>query len=232
MRRRDRIRIRRHDNPWTRLIFGLTILACGVVFWLDHLGRLDAHAYLEWWPVAAIALGVAHFPRRQWIAGAFWIAIGVVFLLPLLGYESISVLRILGFTPLIFSAAGVALIVHALRPRAADANVHAVAVMGGNVRRLGAVEFSGGDAIAVMGGCEVDLSAAKLTREAFLDVLAFWGGIEIRVPRGWRVESDAIAILGGITDSTDEMPESAPRLVIRGSIIMGGMEVKQVEPAA
>ena len=219
-----RVRVRR-DNPWARLVVGLTILGCGVIFWLDHLGRLDARDYLHWWPVAATALGLAYLLGRQWVSGAIWIAIGVIFLLPLLGLPSIGILRILGLWPLLYSVAGFALLMQALRPHASE-GFHALAVMGGNVRRLGSVEFTGGDAIAVMGGCEIDLSAARLTREAIIDVLAFWGGIEIRVPRGWRVVSQASVILGGMADMTDEARDNAPQLVIRGGVIMGGVEVR------
>ena len=54
-----------------------------------------------------------------------------------------------------------------------------------------------------MGGCEINLGDAKITSEAVIDVLAFWGGIEIRVPRGWRIENHVLAILGGVVDKTD-----------------------------
>ncbi|MCU1246581.1 MAG: hypothetical protein JWN02_2491, partial [Acidobacteria bacterium] len=57
------------DNPWSRLVWGLSILALGVITWLDHLGRLNASDYLRWWPLALIALGLAHFPRGQWFGG-------------------------------------------------------------------------------------------------------------------------------------------------------------------
>jgi len=37
-----------------------------------------------------------------------------------------------------------------------------------------------------MGGCEINLADAKITKEATIDVLAFWGGIDIRVPRAGK----------------------------------------------
>jgi hypothetical protein len=124
--------------------------------------------------------------------------------------------------------AGVALIVQAMRPGGArpTQTFHAIAVMAGNVRRMGSQELSGGDAIAVMGGVEIDLGAAQLTGEAIIDVLSFWGGIEIRVPRGWNVVGRVTAILGGYEDKTAGAPDGSPRLVIRGAAIMGGVEVK------
>jgi hypothetical protein len=221
-----RARIRRRENPWANLVIGLTILGCGVIFWLDHLGRLDAREYLHWWPIALIAVGLAQLPQRQWVSGAIWLAVGSIFLLPLLGFPTISIFRIVGIWPLLYTVAGVALVMQALRWRADRGGFNAVAVMGANVRRLGALEFTGGDAVAVMGACEIDFSAARLTGQAVLDVVAFWGGIGIRVPRGWRIVLDATTIMGGLLDMTEPAPDTAPQLVVRGSIIMGGVEVR------
>lgn len=231
--RRTRLRRGRRENPWTNLVFGMTVLTCGVIFWLDHLGRINAGEYLSWWPVAVVAIGLAHFPQRQWVSGAIWIAVGTLFLAPLLGVHFLSVWKIFGVWPLLISAAGVTLVMQAIRPATGGSGVHALAVMAGNVRRLGGQEFVGGDAIAVMGGCEIDLGTARLTREAIIDVLAFWGGIEIRVPRGWRVVSRTTTILGAYTDLTDSGAAGSPQLVIRGSIIMGGVDVRNsTEPPA
>ena len=65
---------------------------------------------------------------------------------------------------------------------------------------------------------------AKITSEAVVDVLAFWGGIDIPVPRGWRIDkSDVAAILGGVVDKTRRQGK---RRRPRGSVIMGGVEIK------
>ena len=98
--------------------------------------------------------------------------------------------------------------------------------MGGVGRSVAASDFAGGDAVAVMGGCEINLAAAKIASEAVVDVLAFWGGIEIHVPRGWRIDNHVVAILGGVVDKTDNAPAGAPTLIVRGSAIMGGVEIR------
>ena len=59
-----------------------------------------------------------------------------------------------------------------------------------------------------------------------IDVLAMWGGIDIRIPRGWRVVSKVAPIIGSFEDRTDRAGQDAPRVVIRGSAIMGGIEVR------
>jgi len=216
---------RHHGNPWPRLVVGLTLLTAGVIFWLDRIGSIDAREYLVWWPLALIAMGLAHLARRYWAAAAVWLIVGTFFLLPVLGVTRVHIWQVIGMWPLLISVGGITLIVQAIRG-AGDPDFRAVAVMSGNVRKIGSQQFAGGDAIAVMGGCHIDLGAAQLNGEAVIDVLAFWGGIDIRVPTGWKVVGQVAQILGGYEDRTSPAPDNAPRLVIRGSAIMGGVEVR------
>ena len=215
---------RPHDPPLPRLVFGLSILAAGVIFWLDRIGRVDARDILEWWPLALIALGLAQLPYRKWVAAAWWLLVGTYFLLPMIGISRAPLRYILGLWPLLISYAGLMLMMQALRRT--ERSFGAVAVMAGNVQRVGSQRFKGGEAVAVMGGCEIDLRNAQIEGEAVIDVLAFWGGIEIKVPRGWKVIYDVTVLLGGLVGKTDPAPEGAPRLVIRGSAIMAGVEVR------
>jgi hypothetical protein len=228
LRRRAR---ERGDNPWTRLVWGCAILAAGIIGWLDHTGQLHASDYYQWWPLIVIALGLAHLPRRQWVAAVAIVAIGVLFLPELPFFPHMRISMILGVWPLLISAGGVTLIRQSLGPQAQgarrDNSFHSVAIMGGVGRGVASSDFVGGDVVAVMGGCEINLANAKITSEAVIDVLAFWGGIDIRVPRGWRIENHVLAILGGVVDKTDgNAPAGAPTLIIRGSAIMGGVEIK------
>ena len=216
----------RRESPYVRAATGSIILTAGVVFWLDHLGRLDARDVLSWWPVALIVIGLSHLLARQWVAAAFWLVFGTFFLLPELGYD-ISPWRIIALWPLLISVAGVTLILQALRSGPRGTGFHATAVMAGNNLRLGSREIAGGDAVAVMGGCNIDLSSVQAAGgEIVIDVLAFWGGIEIRVPAGWNVVGQVAQIFGGFEDKTAPGDPTAPRLVVRGSAIMGGVEVK------
>lgn len=216
-------------NPWSRFTAGILLLTAGTIFWLDRIGRIEGRDFLEWWPLALVVTGIGCLPQRRWGAAAAWILLGLFFLAPTLGYAEWNVWGVIGLWPLLISVAGVTLLVQALRPGVSGpSNFHALAVMGGNVRSVGSQDFTSGEAVAVMGGCEIDLSAAKPRGgEAVLEVLAFWGGIGIRVPTGWRVENRVAAILGGYEDRTTTPSDpNAPRLIIRGSAIMGGVEVR------
>jgi len=94
-------------------------------------------------------------------------------------------------------------------------------------RTIRSQEFRGGTVVAVMGGCAIDLRNATIAgEEAVVDVTAFWGGLEIRVPDDWYVESRGVALLGGFGDKTQGPLQGGKRLVVTGMAIMGGVEIK------
>jgi hypothetical protein len=214
-------------DVWMRLAWGLVLLTVGVLFWLDRIDYLNARDYIHYWPIAVIVIGLAHLPQRRWFGAAVWTGVGVLFLLRELGVSTFAYWKLIGLWPLLITFAGVTLIRQALRRRPPGTMFSATAVMAGNILHVGSQEFAGADLVAVMGGCDVDLSSVKAPRgDIEIYALAFWGGIEIRVPRGWRVENRVAEILGGFEDKTVPSADNAPRLIVRGSAIMGGIEVK------
>jgi cell wall-active antibiotic response 4TMS protein YvqF len=213
----------KRTNPIPRLIWGAAVLALGLILWLDRMHKVRAGDILQWWSVFLIAFGLAHLVERRWFAAAVMILFGLAFLPSV---PHLYVRQVLALTPLVITIGGVTLVMQALRPPIKGATTfQAVAVMGGSGRTVGGNDVVSGDAIAVMGGCEITIAPG--TREAVVDVLAFWGGIEIRVPRGWTVESHVTPILGAFVDNTVATEASgASRLVVRGSVIMGAVDVK------
>ena len=109
-----------------------------------------------------------------------------------------------------------------------DAVVHTFALMAGVRRQSTSTEFRGGDANAIMGGVELDLRNAHIKEgeEAVLDAFAFWGGVEIYVPENWRVVGNVLPLMGAFEDNTRNKNGAGPTLLIRGTAIMGGIEVK------
>lgn len=224
------MRADRRDSPFGRLAWGGMLLTAGVIFWLDRMGRIEARDYFEWWPVALVFVGLAHLLDRRWSASAVWIGIGVFFAMPLFGLPELPIWKIFAIWPLLFTVAGVVLILHALRrPEKARAGnaFRSFAMMGAHNRVVPAEGLAGGEAVAVMAGCEIELAPPRSSREDIvIEVLAFWGGIELRVPPGWRVTNRVTEILGGVEDKTIAPRDGAPHVVIRGAVIMGGVEVK------
>jgi hypothetical protein len=51
------------------------------------------------------------------------------------------------------------------------------------------------------------------------------GGVEIKVPRDWSISIVGTPTLGGIEDKTIPPMSPGKRLVIEGSVVMGGVEI-------
>jgi len=87
--------------------------------------------------------------------------------------------------------------------------------------------FRGGAATAFMGGVELDLRRAKMEGDrAVINVFAMMGGVGIRIPDDWTVDSRVMTILGGVDDKTRPPEEPTKTLVIQGTVICGGIEIK------
>ncbi len=88
-----------------------------------------------------------------------------------------------------------------------------------------------GTVITAMGGSEIDLRRALLDEPgAHLRLVTIMGGVEVRVPSGWRVVSRARAFMGAndVRAASDDLPGDAPILTIGGATVMGGVTVVPV----
>jgi predicted membrane protein len=218
-----------------QLLFGLIIIAVGVLLTFDRLGLIDARYYLRLWPAALILIGVVKlWHARDGMGGAvggFLFTVAGTWLL--LERTEIIRLSFWDLWPALLVFLGGVLVWQALtrpnarRPVNSNQTVHAVAVMGGVARGNNSPAFRGGDVAAIMGGCEIDLRQASIDGDAVLDVFALWGGIEIRVPEDWTIVLRVTPLLGGADDKT-RPPQgvSRHRLIVRGVILMAGVEIK------
>lgn len=101
-----------------------------------------------------------------------------------------------------------------------------LAIMGGVKRTNVSKDFRGGGATAVMGGVELDLRESVMDRkEAVLDVSSVMGGVKVRVPENWTVVSRVNSVMGGFKDSTRHPPNEDHRLILKGTVLMGGLQV-------
>jgi predicted membrane protein len=219
-----------------RLIIGFGILALGMLWTLDNLDVLQSEPITRWWPVVLVLIGIVKLfdGRASRIPGALLILVGGLLLFDkahLIDFDLGDLI------PLAIALIGAKLIWEAVtrrRPRSAeavgdaDSVIHAFAMMSGVKRQSTSREFRGGDANAIMGGVELDLRNAQIRPgdDVVIDAFAMWGGIEIRVPAHWRVVGDVLPIMGAFQDNSHPNGEPGPTLTVRGTAIMGGIEVK------
>ena len=218
-----------------RLLLGLAVTGLGVVLMFDAADLFDADRVLQFWPVILLAMGLLLLSRARqggpWFPGALLLLLGTALLLEELGYLRRGFASI---WPLIIILAGLAIISRGLRTRGAQGDtasqdsISRFAVLGSSTSRVTSQAFRGGDITAFMGGSELDLTAADLgPDEAVVDIFVLMGGVEITVPSDWTVEARVMPFMGGMEDSTDRSTaDPAKRLVIKGFVLMGGIEIK------
>jgi hypothetical protein len=122
-----------------------------------------------------------------------------------------------------------ALLMKRMFPSRGDAesdDVALVAILDGIEMKSRAQAFHGGSMFSWLGGIAVDLREAQLAPDAHLDLRSMFGGIAIRVPAGWRVESNMKSLGGGVAIGAPR-PESddAPTLRLDGFSAFGGIVV-------
>ena|SRR6188508_2665850 len=101
-----------------------------------------------------------------------------------------------------------------------------VAVFDGVDLKSRAKAFRGGSMLAWFGGVAVDLREAQLAPGARLSVHTLFGGVAVRVPEGWRVESGMKAIAGGVDVRTPAQEDpDAPTLRVDGLALFGGIAI-------
>jgi len=221
-----------------RIVLGLGIILIGVLFLLGNMDIIDSHDYVRFWPVILVIVGIAYLIQCQHGPGLFWgiilTFIGTAMLLDRLYFINFNLWN---YWPLILVGAGIMMILRASSSRrrtefseaeTSDANsfIKAVAIMGGFKRMNNSQDFKGGELTAVMGGFELDLRDASIKGEAIIDIFTLMGGMSMRVPEDWLVIFDVTPFMGGYDDKTRPPKENTKRLIIRGTTIMGGIEIK------
>jgi len=221
-----------------QLFLGLFIITLGVLYTMENLGVLYAGDILRFWPILIAFYGISKVVQSQTTGqkawGVFWIFVGSFWFLDRL---DILYFNIWDLWPLVLVALGISLIWRPSRrgygfPGAgavgdSASTINAFALMGGFKRSNDSPDFRGGEATAIMGGCELDLRKANIQEgEAVIHIVAIMGGVEIWVPENWVVVLHGIPVLGSFEDKTHSPQDSNKRLIVKGYSIMGGVEVK------
>ncbi len=221
------------------LLFGLALVAAGLLLLLGQLRFFDLDLFWRFWPTLLVLLGLLKLIQGPFAEGRIWGA-GLLTAGLLLQASHLGLLRVnlWQLWPLWLVVVGLLMAWEALRGRRRKPEVAApisrlnhFAMFGGGEVRSNAANFEGGDVLVLFGGYDVDLTKASIAGdEAVISAHAVFGGIEIKVPEGWSVMSRGIALFGGYGDSTTHPPAgeaaSTKRLIVKGLAMFGGVEMK------
>lgn len=193
--------------------FPLVILAVGVAFLLSNLDLLDWSGKLIW-PAVLIVVGLALLSRQRFSPRRSRRS-------PHSSHTSQVSAEVIESG----SSAGQEETQRQERGRTFRANYF----FSDGKEQVTSREFSGGEISAVFGGMELDLRDAVLAHgEAVLETTVVFGGLELRVPREWRVAIETTTLFGG-TEMERSQPgpdQASGELTITGTVVFGGIEVK------
>ncbi|MCD7100636.1 LiaF transmembrane domain-containing protein [Pseudoclavibacter sp. 13-3] len=203
-------------SSWSNLWWALALLVVGVALILDNFGLLPFSPWALIAPAAVIALGLSVLTRRR----------------PKAAPSAASAQGHASCSGVAGSAADAGRFGAPSGDAALDQNV--TAVLGGSEVRSTAHGFRSASMTAVLGSSTLDLTRAVLAPEVRIDVLAFMGGLEIRIPDGARVRVEATALLGGVEDRSvfsvsaadPSVAATAPVVVIGGQVMLGSLEIR------
>ncbi len=106
-----------------------------------------------------------------------------------------------------------------------------VAIFSGSRKNINSQNFKGGKITAIFSSVDIDLHKTNLAEgNNSLEITAILGGVDIIVPRDWKVIVNVTSIFGGFDDkrflNANQVYESNKVLIIRGSVIFGGGNLK------
>jgi Domain of unknown function (DUF1707)/Cell wall-active antibiotics response 4TMS YvqF len=110
-----------------------------------------------------------------------------------------------------------------------------IAIMGGSHRRGRFRAASQINALAIMGGHEIDLREAEIEGgELTLTLISIMGGSNVYVPDSVEVEATGVSIMGGHNEEGSARPPrpGAPVIRIRMFNLMGGANIYRLPPQA
>jgi predicted membrane protein len=106
--------------------------------------------------------------------------------------------------------------------------INSASIFGGIKKNIVSKNFQGGDIVNFFGGSEINLMQADIKGRVKIEVVQVFGGTKIIVPANWIVQSEMLAIFGGIEDKRPPQLNTIPDkiLIIEGTSIFGGIDIK------
>lgn len=225
------------------LFMGGALIVFGGVFLAEHVGYLQGISAWQLWPLALVWGGIVKLFSRKCGAtiggGLIFIAIGGALLAHNMGAFD---LRWSLIWPVLLILFGLIIFIATLRTtggrKKKNGEVPIVnntfetsLIMAGREDEIHSKEFESGYVSVIMGGLELDMRNAELKgEEAVLNLKLVMGGVELWVPQHWEIISKCSPVMGGIENKTRRHSiddDSSPkRLIIDGSIVMGGIEIR------
>ena len=219
------------------IIWGLVLVAAGVIFALNAFNITDIDVFFDgWWTLfIIIPCGIGLFTEREKTGNIIGIVIGGFLLLCCQDILNFSMLWKL-LIPAIIVVIGVKLvltgflgnkaneIMKKMKSEGKEPKAGYATFSGCNLNFDGEI-FEGVELSAIFGGVKCDLRGSIIEKDCAIQVSAIFGGIDILVPDNVNVKVNSNSIFGGVSNKT-KASANAPTIYISGTCMFGGVEIK------
>ena len=229
-------------KKFSNIIWGLILIAIGLIFSLNTLGLTNINLFFDgWWTLIIIIPCLIGLIKGEEIAANITcICIGVALLLGCQNIISFSTLLKL-FVPVVIILIGLSLLfkdtfkrntkkmINELNSKRNPSENNYCTTFSGQDISFDGRQFNGGEFTAVFGGIKLDLSNALINENVVINVSATFGGIDVFVPDDVNVKTSATCIFGGISDKRKNKPkknEATNTVYITGTCLFGGVDIK------
>lgn len=220
-----------------KLIWGIVLLAVGVIIALNAFGVTDINIWFPgWWTLFIIVPSIVGlFTERDKWGSFIGLLIGVSFLIwQVFDLDFSIVWKIL--LPAVIIVIAVKLIVSGLRNKKEDdviININidgeipvGTAIFGGKDMNFDGQVFEGTELTAIFGGVECDLRGAIIERDCTIRATSIFGGIDVMMPKGVNVKVSSTNIFGGTSDECEKDSSSPVTVYVEAVSIFGGVDLK------
>lgn len=233
-------------RDYSALIWGLLFVVVGIIFGGNALNIWSINVFFPgWWTLFLIIPCVVSIIKYgfNWGSGML-VIIGLILLFDELNIINNIIIWRLVF-PLILVMIGISIMASFFRgvdKKSFDINDYSkskdyrydlnqypkyTAILGGGNYKNNTEDLKGIVVEAILGGLEIDLRDAKITEDILLDLTAVLGGIDIFIPDNVMVEVvSGVPILGGFEHKINRNVISGPKVKIKYTVVLGGIEIK------
>lgn len=207
---------------------GILLIVVGILFLGKNMNWWDFSIFFDgWWTLFLIVPSIISLVRREGVASSFLIlALGVLMLLASQNVIEWSMIWKI-FVPLIIIVVGLSIIFGNRKVRSKKIKPNAkeyVAIFSGVDEVINKIE-SDFKITSVFGGVELDMRDVKLEEDLVIDCFTLFGGIDIRLPQGVKVEINGLPIFGGVESKYRNNDEAKVTIYINHTTIFGGVDL-------
>ena len=222
-----------------RILWGVVLVAVGVVFALNALNIVDINIFFDgWWTLfIIIPCTVGLITEREKTGNLIGLLVGVFLLLccqDILDFSMLwklaipAVIIIIGLKCIfggVFGGKSDKIMAEMKADGTGVANGFA-AFSGQNLNFDNEV-FNGAELNAVFGGIKCDLRGAIIEKDCVINASAVFGGVDIFLPAYVNVKVRSNSIFGGVSDKKHRnSPQNTVTVYVNGSGMFGGVEIQ------